>query len=134
MKFDLLLHHCADLGINVDYADLGPTRFGEYRDDESRIILNTRNRADQMLSTLGHEISHAIWRESGKTARCARADEGSAALIISPAGYEQAEAEVGDHAGALAEYLGVTRRIILAWRRWYARTHDPRPVESDTHG
>ena len=131
MKFDLLLHHCADLGINVDYADLGPTRFGEYRDDESRIVLNSRNRADQMLSTLGHEISHAVWRENGRTARCARADEGSAALIITPAEYAAAEREVGNHAGALAEHLGVTRRIVLAWRRWYARTHVPVPVDAD---
>lgn len=123
MKFDLLLHHCADLGIDVDYLDLGTTRFGEYRDNESRIILNRRNRSDQMLSTLGHELTHAIWRENGKTARCARADEGSAALIITPAEYADAEAEVGCHAGALAEYLGVTPRIVLAWRRWYARTH-----------
>jgi Zn-dependent peptidase ImmA (M78 family) len=131
LKFDLLLHHCADLGINVDYEDLGPTRFGEYRDDESRIVLNSRNRADQMLSTLGHEISHAIWRENGRTARCARADEGSAALIISPEEYAAAEREVGDHAGALAEHLGVTRRIILAWRRWFARTQPPIECEAD---
>lgn len=125
MKFDLLLQHCADLGVNVEYADLGTTRFGEYHDARSLIILNWRNRADQMLSTLGHELTHAIWRENGVTARCSRADEGSAALIISPDEYAEAEAEVGSHAGALAEYLGVTRRIILAWRRWYARTHAP---------
>lgn len=131
MKFDLLLHHCADLGINVDYEDLGPGRFGEYRDWESRIILNPRNRADQMLSTLGHEITHAVWRENGKTARCARADEGSAALIISPAEYAAAEREVGSHAGALADHLGVTRRIVIAWRRWYARTHPPTACEPD---
>lgn len=131
MKFDLLLHHCADLGIEVDYEDLGPDRFGEYRDWESRIILNPRNRADQMLSTLGHEITHAVWRENGKTARCARADEGSAALIITPAEYAAAEREVGSHAGALAEHLGVTRRIIIAWRRWCARTQPPTACDPD---
>jgi hypothetical protein len=131
LKFDLLLHHCADLGIDVDYADLGAELFGEYRDWESRIVLNSRNRSDQMLSTLGHEISHAIWRENGKTARCARADEGSAALIITPAEYAAAEREVGPHAGALAQELGVTRRIILAWRRWYGRTHPPTGCRAD---
>lgn len=131
MKFDLLLRHCADLGIEVEYADLGPHLFGEYRDWESLIVLNRRNRADQMLSTLGHELTHAVWRENGKTARCARADEGSAALIITPAEYAAAEAEVGCHAGALADHLGVTRRIVLAWRRWYARTHAPIACEAD---
>ena len=129
MKFDLLLRPCADLGIEVEYADLGSTRFGEYHDARRTIILNRRNRADQMLSTLGHEFTHAIWRENGKTARCARADEGSAALIISPDEYAAAEAAVGSHAGALAQELGVTRRIVLAWRRWYTRTHPPVEVE-----
>lgn len=131
MKFDLLLRQCADLGIDVEYADLGTARYGEYHDARSLIVLNERNRADQMLSTLGHEITHAIWRENGKTARCSRADEGSAALIITPAEYAAAEREVGCHAGALAEHLGVTRRIVLAWRRWYARTHAPTSVECD---
>lgn len=131
MKFDLLLRHCADLGIEVEYVDLGSTRFGEYHDARRVILLNQRNRADQMLSTLGHEITHAVWRENGKTARCARADEGSAALIITPEEYAAAEQEVGSHAGALAQELGVTRRIVLAWRRWYTRTHPPTAVVCD---
>lgn len=131
MKFDLLLRHCADLGIEVEYEDLGPHLFGEYRDWESLIVLNRRNRADQMLSTLGHELTHAVWRENGRTARCARADEGSAALLITPVEYARAEAEVGCHAGALADHLGVTRRIVLAWRRWYARTHPPIACDAD---
>lgn len=131
MKFDLLLQHCADLGIDVEYRDLGLTRFGEYHDAEYRIVLNSRNRADQMLCTLGHELGHAVWRENGKTARCARADEASAALIISVAEYAAAEREVGCHPGALAVHLGVTRRIILAWRRWYARTYAPMALEAD---
>lgn len=123
MKFDLLLRHAADLGLDVEYADLGLTRFGEYQDATRLIRLNQRNTAAQMLSSLGHEIAHGIARENGVTARCNRADEYAAALIITPAEYAAAEALVGEHPGALAEYLGVTRRLILAWRRWFARTH-----------
>lgn len=126
MKFDLLIRHAADLGLDVEYVDLGPTRFGEYQDDENLIRLNCRNTSAQMLSTLGHELGHAIARENAVTARCARADEYGAALIITPTEYAAAEAEVGEHAGALADYLGVTRRLVLAWRRWYRRTHDAR--------
>ena len=122
-KFDLLLRHAADLGLDVEYARLLPTRFGEYHHALSLIRLNQRNTQAQMLSSLGHELGHAISCENGATARCDRADEYGAALIITPAEYAAAEAIVGEHPGALAEYLGVTRRLVLAWRRWYARTH-----------
>jgi hypothetical protein len=123
VKFDLLLRHAADLGVDVDYANLSPTRHGEYRHHESLIVLNRRCTAAQMLSALAHEIGHAVACDHGTKANHAKADEYGAALIITPAEYAAAEAEVGEHAGALAEYLGVTRRLVLAWRRWYARTH-----------
>lgn len=76
-----------------------------------------------MLSALAHEVGHAVACERGAKANHAKADEYGAALIITPAEYAAAEAEVGEHAGALAEYLGVTRRLVMAWRRWYRRTH-----------
>lgn len=123
MKFDLLLHHCADLGVDVEYDDLGLTRHGFYRHRESLIVLNRRCTAAQLLSALAHECGHAVACDHGATANHAKADEYGAALIITPAEYEAAEQAVGEHAGALAEYLGVTRRLVLAWRRWYARTH-----------
>lgn len=123
MKFDLLLRHAADLGVDVEYADLGPRRHGFYRHSESLIVLNRRCTAAQTLSALAHEVGHAVACDYGTTANHSRADEYGAALIITPVEYAAAEAEVGEHAGALAEYLGVTRRLILAWRRWYTRTH-----------
>lgn len=122
MKFDLLLHHCADIGVDVEYADLGLTRHGEYRHNESLIRLNTRNTSAQMLSALAHECGHAIACDYGSKVNHSKADEYGAALIITPAEYAAAEAEVGEHPGALADHLGVTRRLVLAWRRWYGRT------------
>lgn len=126
MKFDLLLQHAADLGIDVQYGNLGPRRHGEYRHSESLIILNQVCTAAQMLSALAHEVGHAVACDHGSTANHRRADEYGAALIITPAEYAEAETIVGEHPGALAEYLGVTRRLVLAWRRWYKRTH-PEP-------
>lgn len=131
MKFDLLLQHCADFGVEVEYDDLGNKRHGEYWHDLSLVVLNRRNTGAQMVAALAHEVGHMAWAENGKTARCARADEAGASLIIAPWEYEAAESAVGSHAGALADELGVTRRMVLAWRRWYARTHPPRSCEAD---
>lgn len=132
MKFDLLLQHCADLGIDVEYRDLGPTRHAEYRHFDDLIVLNTRNTAAQMLAALAHEVGHAMYCHYGKDSNHQMADEVGAALIIRPAEYAAAEAEVGSHPGALAAQLEVTRRLVLAWRRWYVRTHAPLSVLSDS--
>lgn len=132
MKFDLLLQHCADLGIDVEYEDLGSTRHGEYRHHSSKIVLNTRNTSAQMLAALGHEVGHAMYCHYGQTSNHQMADEAGAALIISVEEYAAAEEEVGPHAGALATQLEVTRRLVLAWRRWYVRTHAPLSVAADS--
>lgn len=126
MKFDLLLRHAADLGVEVEYANLRPSRHAFYCHATSRIVLNDRCTQVQMLCALAHELGHAIACDYGVKANHAAADEYGASLIITPAEYAAAEAIVGEHPGALAEYLGVTRRLILAWRRWYKRTH-PEP-------
>lgn len=130
-KHDLLLQHCADLGIDVEYVDLGPKRHGEYHHERSLIQLNERCTAAQLLSGLAHEVGHALYCENGQTANCRRADEVGAALVIEVAEYAEAEYSAGEHPGAVAAYLGVTRRLVLGWRRWYLRTHAPREVESD---
>lgn len=121
MKLDLLYRHCADLGVDVAYADLGE-RHGEYHDASRLIILNKRLTRAQMTTTCAHELAHAIHRDRCSTRWAEdRADETGASLIISPAEYAEAEMSVGEHAGALAAHLGVTPRLILAWRRWHAR-------------
>ena len=132
MKFDLLLRHAADLGVDVEYDDLGLVRHGFYRHADSLIVLNCRCTAAQMLSALAHEIGHAILCDYGVGANHNKADEIGASLIITPSEYAAAEAIVGEHPGALAEYLGVTRRLVLAWRRWYARKH-PAPTSVPLH-
>lgn len=122
-KTDLLLRHCADMGVMVEYVDLGARRHGEYRHPDL-IRLNLRNRADQMLSALAHEVGHAFYCENGRTANCRRADEVGASFVIDATEYAWAEELTGPHPGAIARQLGVTRRLVLGWQRWYSRTHD----------
>lgn len=95
------------------------------------IRLNSRDTFAQMLAALAHELGHAIASDYGQRANHARADEYGAALLISEREYAEAERLVGEHPGALAAHLGVTRRLILAWRRWYVRTHEPVAVDAD---
>lgn len=109
------------MGIDVEYADLG-RRHGVYRDDELLIVLHKALRRDQATAALAHEIGHATFGDRCSTpANERRADEYGASLIISRWDYWQAERRVGEHPGALAVELGVTPRLVLAWRRWYLR-------------
>lgn len=124
MRLDRLFQHCADLGIDVEWADLGPVRRGVYCDDESLITLNLRLTRAQATACLAHEVGHAVFGDRCSTPRAERrASEYGAALIINVKDYQAAERMVGEHCGALADELGVTPHIIEAWRRWYRRQH-----------
>lgn len=122
MRLDLLFAHAADLGLQVDWADLGDKRRGEYRDDRQLIVLNTRLTRAQATAALAHEVAHGVFGDRCSTPRNERrANEYGAALIITVKEYQRAEREVGHHTGALADELCVTPLLIEAWRRWYAR-------------
>lgn len=114
------MQHCADLGIEVTYDDLGSKRRGEYRWREDGIALNPRLDRRQTTSTLSHELGHQKFGDrcsTGPTER--RAWEYGAALLITPGEYRAAELLVGHHLSALAIELGVTPKLIEAWRRWW---------------
>lgn len=127
MRLDQLLAHCGDLNIEVEWADLGNYRRGEYHDDAKLIRLNQRLTRVQATATLAHEIGHATFGD-----RCTnpvserRAWEYGASLAVEVDEYAAAEALVGCHSGALADALGVTPKLIEAWRRWYRKRY---PVE-----
>lgn len=122
MRLDLLFAHCGDLGLTVEWADLGDIRRGHYLDDTGTIVLNHRLTRAQMTATLAHEIGHAVFGDRSTVPRLERrASEYGASLIITPRQYAAAEALVGSHPGALADELGVTPHLIEAWRRWAKR-------------
>ncbi|MFS3128683.1 ImmA/IrrE family metallo-endopeptidase [Nocardioides sp. Bht2] len=122
MRLDLLYAHAADLGLRVEWADLGPRRRGQYCDESREVTLNHRLSRSQATATLAHEIGHAVFGDrctSPKVER--RADEYGASLIINVKDYKRAERLVGSHVGALADELEVTAKMVEAWRRWYLR-------------
>lgn len=117
-RLDLMYRHCADLGLTVEFAELG-RRHGECYYGPRLIVLNRRLTVAQRTSVLAHEVGHCLGADSER-----RADEVGASLAITPDEYADAEQLVGHHAGAIARELDVTHRLVLAWRRWYSKSDD----------
>jgi hypothetical protein len=121
-RLDLLFQHCADLGLDVDWSDLGDYRRGEYRHHERRIVLNVRLTRAQATACLAHELGHHRFGDTCSTpANERRAWEYGAAMLITPGEYRTAEDQVGPHLAALALELGVTPKLVDAWRRWWEK-------------
>lgn len=119
-KLDLLFQHCADLGIDVEWADLGDLRRGAYHRRGDRIVLSLRLTRPQVTASLAHELGHQRFGDTCSTrANERRAWEYGAAILITPTEYAEAEERVGCHLSALALELGVTPKLIEAWRRWW---------------
>lgn len=120
MRMDLLHRHCADLGVDVEWADLGSCRRGEYRHRERLIVLNRRLTVVQATCTLSHEVGHAVLEDTETTPAVERrASEFGAGLIITPWEYERAEQIRGCCPQAMADELEVTVHLVEAWRRHY---------------
>ncbi|WP_183092935.1 ImmA/IrrE family metallo-endopeptidase [Nocardioides stalactiti] len=119
-RLDLVFQHCADLGIEVEWADLGDRRRGEYHWIDDRIVLSLRLTRAQATATLAHELGHQKFGDRCSSRRAERrAWEYGAAFLITPAQYATAEDLAGHHLSALAVELGVTPKLIEAWRRWW---------------
>lgn len=132
-RLDTMFQHAADLGIEVEYADLGPTRHGEYHARAERIVLHYLLTRSQMISTLAHELGHQRFGDTCSTpANERRAWEYGAALIVTPGEYRQAERHAGPHVGAIAAELEVTPRLVEAWRRWWCQRGQHLPPETLT--
>lgn len=122
-RLDALYQHAADMRLDVEWTlDLPARRHGAYLDDRRLILLNYRCTSAQALSALAHEVAHAIYGDRCSTPPVERrADELGSLFIIAADDYAAAEELVGPHVGALARELGVTERMVLAWRRRWQR-------------
>ncbi len=132
-RLDQLFQHCADLGIDVEWRDLGEWRRGEYRRDDRLIVLNPRLTGRQVVACLAHELGHARFGHGcSSPANERRAWEYAAALVLSPAEYAAAEARVGPDPAGLALELAVTPQLIWSWRRWWHKRGGQASVPSAT--
>ncbi len=134
-RFDVAAAHCADLGITIEWADLGPTLRGLCAVRSDVILLNRRLTLAQAAATLAHEIGHWTFGDLESTpARERRAWQYGAALLIDPSEYARAERLVGPRPAALALELGVTPRLIESWQAWWRRSGGVAPAGDSRAG
>jgi IrrE N-terminal-like domain len=130
----VLLDMADALGVTVEYAKLA-TRNGEYRHDLKRIRLRDGMTIRQERSVLAHELAHAVFADvpskfgpvSAKQER--RADEWAALRLITPAAYRASEEAWDGHPAAIAYDLGVTTKLVTAFRRVLERIGDTTYVD-----
>lgn len=60
-NIERLLLLAGELGLTVEWADLGPKRRGEYEHRRRTVRLNVRLQGFQVEVTLGHELAHALF-------------------------------------------------------------------------
>jgi Zn-dependent peptidase ImmA (M78 family) len=119
-RLDHLFWHCADLGLDVEWAHLQEGRRGVYFHDLQLILLSRRLTRAQAVSTLAHELGHHRFGDTcSNPANERRAWQYAAAMLISPQEYRAAEDLVGPSAPGLAVELEVTPQLIHAWRDWW---------------
>lgn len=113
------LYSCADfLGVRIVTAPGLPVP--AVYSHKTRLILVTPGLTTaRERDAVAHEIGHAWYSDTtrGVPAIEARADLHAARLLIPHTEiYRQAEVVCGPHVGAIAEYLGLTSRIVTIYR------------------
>ena len=121
---DRIIAHAEGLGLRVAYRNLGSAT--GYLFGGGLVILNHRHHLNAQRETLAHECGHAFhghdWTRDHDRERDERqADQYAARLLISVDDYADAETLVGEHPGAIARELGVTRRLVELRREDFAR-------------
>lgn len=108
----------SELGVKLIYTnDLPPQRLGCYLDDERTIMIRASLHGALELETLAHEYVHAVYRDRTKHPAIEwRAWREAARLLVDDDGYAAAE-RISHDAGYIARELGVTVRIIEAYRK-----------------
>lgn len=127
-RLDVILQHCADVGVHVEWIDLGPKRRGVCISRSGVIVLNTRLTAAQAASTAAHEFAHWCFGDRKSTPAVERrAWQYGASLLFEPEEYEAAERIVGTHPTALAVELEVTATVVEHWREWWRSKGSTQP-------
>lgn len=108
----------ADIGVRIEYTTRLPVgRLGAYLDDERLILIRASLHGALELETLAHEYIHALHRDRSRHPAIEwRAWREAARLLIDDRAYAAAEA-ISDNPAFIAHELGVTVRIIEAYRK-----------------
>lgn len=121
---EALIARAESVGLHVSWRPL--RRMAYYQHSASLIVLSTRVPQWKARCALAHEIGHHHhghdWsRDHDKVRDEREADQYAARLLIPVDAYATAESHVGEHPGALARELGVTRRLVELRQQDFAR-------------
>ncbi len=107
--------------IHVAYLTFPMT--GAYFHAKKLIIINIKQAPSCQLSALAHEAIHAKHGHDGHQSDDIelRVEEEAAQILISPTEYALAEQLCGRHTAPIAEELGVSIKILEAYRRILTR-------------
>jgi hypothetical protein len=107
------------LGVSVQLVHIDDDRrLGEYRDNDAEILIDLGVTMPQLKETLAHELAHAHYGHRCTTDRNERrADRRAAAMLIDVAEYAAAASIHPGDPGAIAEELGVTRRMVRVFEK-----------------
>lgn len=118
LAIDTLLQDCDAQGVDVAWARLPQGLAGCYHHSARTIVLDHRLEEWQAVPVLMHEMAHAAAGHDGHqdAATEARIDRTVATTLLSIEEYQQAEALVGPHLGALATELEVPAWVVTAYQ------------------
>lgn len=112
-----LVREAARLGATVHLAHLNPPLRGHCDAHRGRIIIRLDLTMVEKKDTLAHELGHLHYGHTCSTDRNERrADRRAARLLIDLGDYRRAES-INPDPQAIADELGVTRRIVRVWQR-----------------
>lgn len=121
-----LAGEAARLGVSIHICRLESGYDGFYDDRRSRILISIDLTMPRLKEVLAHELGHALYRHrcsSGANERVA--DRRAAALLIDGEAYAAAE-RIDPEPSAIAEELGVTRKVVLDYRRYWLEGREVR--------
>lgn len=109
---------CVALGVTVEYTnELPPQRLGCYLDDRQLILIRASLHGPLLTETETHEYVHAWYRDRSAHPTIEwRAWRETARILIDPHAYATAE-QISDDPGFIAHELGVTIRVVQAYRK-----------------
>jgi Zn-dependent peptidase ImmA (M78 family) len=115
--------------LNVEVRELPLKKVrGLYQSSERIIIISSRLTEPQRYTTWAHELGHAFYDDTATACpdqhdfQERRATAWAAITCISVHDYAEAEHMCGPHAGAIAQYLNVTRELVTAWQQNFEAT------------
>lgn len=124
-SFSRLLECAEDSGVRVEWARIAGPHSGAYDLGRRTIYLDwdLDTRPRHAVSTLAHELAHDLYSDMtfGVPWIEARADRQAALWLICPGKYRRAERMYGPDVHALAVELGVTTRLVEAYRLGLSR-------------